>query len=593
MKKLILAFTIFSALTTALKAQSIDNVKKMYMYERYNTAATEAQNLIKSAPTNAEAYYWAIVSLVNNGKSAEATNLVNAGLAATKNDPLVTAAAATVDLFNAKKEDAKVKFEAAYNAAGKKAKAPIILAIGRAHGSVGKNKAEVPYAEAKLKELIAKEANNVEAITLLGDVYRRGDNGASKAVPEYMTALRVNSAYPVAAFRLGQIYQAQDNCAPMKENYTKATTIDPNFMPAWREMFEVFGNKESSCFDFNAAKGYLSNYTAATDQGIETDKITLKFLYFNNEYEKAIAQVNSIEQKYGQNTDADVFLYKALAAKGKGDSITAKNTFDYYFKVQSPEKITFRQYKYAGDIAATIVGKELEAIPYYQKAIALEADTKANLASYNGIVDIYEKKKDYTNAAMELKKLTSTLQTITQAQYYRLGRLYNSNKDFTNSIATFTEMFSKYASDFRAPLWIARNYAETDTSYNGDAVPHFNTYIDMVKADSARNKQGLAEAYTYLTVYNANKNNKATALEYLQKLKWIDPTNSAISQLEQYLGIAPKPVAAPKPTTPAAKTPVKTGTSTTPKTIGTKPATTKPTTTPPKTTTPKTPVKKA
>lgn len=166
---------------------------------------------------------------------------------------------------------------------------------------------------------------------------------------------------------------------------------------------------------------------------------------------------------------------------------------------------------------------------------------------------------------------------------------YNA-QNFTESLRMFTLYANKFPDDYRGHLFSARcNVALDSASKQGLAVPSYEKYLAIAEKDLITNKRGLVEAYSYIIAFNlSNKNDKATATAYLEKLKLADATSPAIADFEAAIkggGRAP----APKPVVNTAPKPAKTTTvkPVTPKPVTPKPAITKPTT--PKPTAPKPP----
>src|ERR1035437_5064605 len=71
-------FTLLFALLLAgnmLFAQTIDDGKKLYTYERYNSALTAFNTLVSANPTNVEAVYWLGQTMIANNNAAGAKDL--------------------------------------------------------------------------------------------------------------------------------------------------------------------------------------------------------------------------------------------------------------------------------------------------------------------------------------------------------------------------------------------------------------------------------------------------------------------------------------------------------------------------------------
>jgi tetratricopeptide (TPR) repeat protein len=559
-------------------AQTVESAKKLFVYEKFASAKAELQKIIAATPNNADANYWLVQTLLQLNDRAGARAAANAGLAATNNSPLMQVAQGSVDLFEDNKAGAKIKFESAITASDKKSLASIYNAIGKAHGSVGFSQSEPDYAIEKLNLALQKEPKNAEILINIGDCYRRKLDGGGNAVSNYMKANVLDPNNALAYYRQGQIYQTQDNCGPMEQNYLMATQKDPNFMPAWRELYDVYVSKESQCYSLDKAKNYLDKYTATAEQGIDLDKIKMKFCYSNNDYACAIAETNKIIEKYGETADIDLLRYKAYILRDMGDSINANAAFDNYFAKQDPAKVGYRVYIRAAEVAMKVAGSEAKAIELYNKSINAQPDSKLNVPAMSAIANYYYKAKDYANAANWFKKLIDISEKPSSTNLFYATVAYYNASNYTEG-AKMGDMYAeKYPADYRGSLWSARNNAQLDTTFTlGLAVPSYEKCVTVAETDIVKNKAPLVEATKYLTAYyGGTKNDKIIAKTYLDKLKLVDSTNASIPELESLITNGK---AAPKVKTPTTPTP-STGTPKTTVPPATKPVV-KPTTTKP------------
>jgi Flp pilus assembly protein TadD len=563
MKKKVLVVVLFMAGFFAVKGQSLENAKKMFTYERFKNAKEELEKIVTATPNNAEAQYWLVQTLLQMGDKVSARTVANTALNASGNNPLALIAVGQVDLFENKKQEARNRFEAAISAADKKSKASILNAVGRAHGLVGISQSDPDYGIEKLKEAAKLDPKNADILVNMGNNYRRKLDGGN-AVGSYLSAVALDPRNATAFYRMGQVYQTQDNCQFLKENYLNATNADPNYMPAWRELFEVYGSKESTCFNIAEAKNYLDKYLASSDPGLESDKIRMKFCYFNGDFNCAIAEADKMIATYGESADMEVLFYKAYIYKDMGDSIKATAAFDNYFaKEKDITKIGYRVYYRAAEVAAKILGNEKKSIGLYQKSIDAQPDAKLNLLAFAKIADIYDTKlKDYLNAALWYKKIIDNKEVPSASNYFSAGVAYYRANDFANGAQIFNTYADKYPTDYRGNFWAARNYAQMDTTNLGLAVPSYEKYVVIATPDSVKLKSGLVEAYRYLIAHYASKGNKDAAKGYLTKLKSLDPTNADIPTLESIInsGKQPTPTKQATPTPKPTSTPVKAGT---------------------------------
>ena len=574
----------------SLQAQSLDNAKQMYYYERYNSANTTLKALVAADAKNAEAQYWLVLTNIMQGNKAAAKATSDASLTANPSSPWSNIAAGHYALAYDDKPAAKIKFETAISFSDKKSMANTIIGIGRAHGSVGISQSEPDYAIEKLNTVLAKDPQNAEALIVLGDCYRRKIDG-SNAVSNYMKVAPTAPQNARATYRIGQVYKTQDNCKSLTNYFTEVTTKDASFMPAWRELYDSYGNDESTCFNIAQARTYLDKFVATSDPGFEVDKIKMEFCYYSKDYTCALGLANEIGKKYDENSAIEMLAWKGYISDKLKDSVAALQYLDEYLtKVKDPKTLDPKVYKKTAEVAAKIPGKEAQFINYYNQYISKVDDPKLKAGAYMKLAEYYEKNKDYINAASWYTKVVDIKTDPSTLEVYKAGLMSYNAQNFTESLRMFTLYANKFPDDYRGHLFSARcNVALDSASKQGLAVPSYEKYLAIAEKDLITNKRGLVEAYSYIIAFNlSNKNDKATATAYLEKLKLADATSPAIADFEAAIkggGRAP----APKPVVNTAPKPAKTTTvkPVTPKPVTPKPAITKPTT--PKPTAPKPP----
>jgi tetratricopeptide (TPR) repeat protein len=563
--KMFLSLVFVSCITASSTfAQSVDNAKKMFQYERYQSAKSELEKIVAATATNADAQYWLILSNLMLGDKANARKIATAALTATNNNALVNVAAGHIELIDEKKPEARSKFETAISLSDKKTLPSILLAIGRANGMVGISQSEPEYGIEKVKQALVKDPTNGELLIALGDCYRRKLD-ASSAVSTYMSIAATSPQSAMASYRLGQVYKAQDNCKILTSKFTEATTKDPNYMAAWRELYDAHANDESACYDIAAARTYLDKYVATSDPGASSDKIKMTFCYYSKDYACALTEATNIANKYGEPIATEMLSWKGYIYEKQNDTLKSFNAFEQYINNQKdPTLIDFRLFKKIGDIALRIAGKDATALSYYEKYLTKTEDKKLKGSVFAKLSSYYEGVKDFKNASTWYRKLLEVKEDATAGDYYKAGIATYNASDYVNAVTVFTTYADKFPTDYRGNFYAARSSALIDTTMEqGLAAPFYEKYLPIAQLDSTKTKNGMVEASKYLFIYNLNiKKDKTTAKAYLEKLRSIDPTNSEIPSFESYLSGAVKQPA-PKKVVPA--TTPKTGTTTTPK----------------------------
>ncbi len=544
----------FIFLVNNATAQSIDNAKKLFNYERYVSAKTELQKLLAADPKNADANYWLVLSnlMMYDMKAAKAS--IAAALAANPNNALITVAAGHVALFDNNKAEARSKFETAISLSDKKTLNQTLIAIGRANGTASIAQSEPDYGIEKLNIALVKEPNNVDILITLGDCYRRKIDG-SNAVQNYTKAANMAPQNPIPVYRMGQVYKTQDNCNSLIKYFTEATTRNAEFMPAYRELFDSYANDESQCYNIANARTFLDKFIATSDPGFDADKIKMTFCYYNKDYACALTEANAISTKYDEKAATDMLLWKGYIYDKTRDSVNALASLESYF-IKQPD-FDYRIYRKAAEIATKVPGKEITAINFYNKYLEKAEDIKAKVFVYTKCAEINERIKNYPEAINWYKKVIEFKDAPTNADYYKLGVAQYNQQDYVGGIATFRTYSEKFATDYRGNFWAARCNAQLDsTGKLGLAIDDYEKCIKIAELEPEKNKKPLVEATKYLIATYVNaKNDKVNAKLNLEKLKLIDPTNGEIVNFEAMLSGAKLPPPPKAVTTPVIKTP--------------------------------------
>src|SRR3954451_15824760 len=112
MKKLtsvILFFVVFQS----LHAQSVDQGRKFFYYQKYNSAKAEFGKILASNPNNIDAVYWLGQTLIEQKDSVAAKALYQKALSSNGNAPLLLAGMGHIELLEGKTNDARQRFETA------------------------------------------------------------------------------------------------------------------------------------------------------------------------------------------------------------------------------------------------------------------------------------------------------------------------------------------------------------------------------------------------------------------------------------------------------------------------------------------------
>ena len=139
LRKTILFFTLSIFSVASLKAQNLDEAKKMVYYEKYESAKKALKAIVDADPNNEEAIYWLGQSMIRPEEStpadwSEAKKLYQSKMS-NKDNNLIMAGIGHVELLEGKVQDARSHFEAAVSLSQNKSIA-VLNAVGYANGGL-------------------------------------------------------------------------------------------------------------------------------------------------------------------------------------------------------------------------------------------------------------------------------------------------------------------------------------------------------------------------------------------------------------------------------------------------------------------------
>jgi tetratricopeptide (TPR) repeat protein len=193
---------------SVVHAQSVDQGKRFYYYERYKSARDVLEKTLASNPNNIDAMYWLGQVLIETKDTAGAKALYQRGLASNGSAPLLLVGMGQIELMEGKTNDAKQRFETAISLTKGK-DVQVLNAIARAN--VEAKAGDATYAIEKATQATQiKGFNDPDTYLLLGDAYRKNIEGGG-AVTAYTKALALNPKLAAAKYKIGKVYLTQNN----------------------------------------------------------------------------------------------------------------------------------------------------------------------------------------------------------------------------------------------------------------------------------------------------------------------------------------------------------------------------------------------
>ena len=426
MKKTVLTLLALSLTAAVSFAQSVDDGIKFLYYQKTKSAKEALQKVVNDKPKDAYAIYWLGQALLDNDEIPAAKALYQKALTDGVNDPWIWIGMGHVEtLENADINSVKQKFEQAITATtatkGKNKGNPdpaILTAIGRAFADGSSKHGDPQYGIDKLKKAVELDVKSPEPYIYMGICYLKlgGDRGG-EAVEAFREATVRVPNYAAGFYRIGYIYQSQNNLEAMNDWYTKAIAADITYAPVYFAYFDYYKDK-----DVNAAKEYLDKYVQYADKDCKTDYFVADYLFRAGKYQESLAKGKTMEAGECKDFPLLQVLY-AYDYDRLGDSVSARAAAQKFLATAPADQILADHYVLAAKISAKFPGSEDSVAAYLNKAIDVDTN-RVNQVSYaNTGAAIFGAAQKY---GRQLKWYTRALKikgdAPSEAEYYRLSK---------------------------------------------------------------------------------------------------------------------------------------------------------------------------
>lgn len=481
---------MFAALfaVQGLIAQIAEGIK-LLNYDKHKSAKEVFQKLYDANTKDPQNIYWlGQAHLAGNGIEvtkqdiAAAKTIYQKGLQEIGSDPLVIVGMGHVEIREGGDiNSAKQKFEQAITATtetkGKNKGKPnptILNAIGRANADGGTKMGDPIYAIDKLKQAGAIDLLNPDIYINMGINYQKtgGENGG-EAVKAYQEALSRDPKNALAMYRIGKIYQSQNNKDLFEQFFNNAIAADPAFPSVYYAYYQYYANR-----DVSKAKDYLDKYVATADKDPRNDLYLADYLFRAGKYDESLAKVKEIEAAVGFKALPRLGVVYAYNYDRKGDSILAKKYIDEFLKTAPAAEIQSTDYELGVKIATKFPGSEALASGYVEKALELDTVKANRIALINNAADVFGKAKAYNEQLKWLKKQMEFKTTLSEADHYKLTSAAFNAKSYQQTI-DFAKAYMQAYSDKPQPYSFFKK-AAMQVSTDSAIIINNLDYLDSV-----------------------------------------------------------------------------------------------------------------
>lgn len=514
-----------SGLNAQAPVSPLNEGLKLMRYEKNKSALTFFKDAYEKNSKDAETIFWyGEAILAQNGSGAPEKVFVQTTKDLFKkaadelgNNAWILVGSAHVQLLesaeaadlNAIKQTLEVAITTSLNTKGKfkgKPSQDIVNAIGYIHSEVPSNVGDHQYAIDKLKETISA----YEGAPVLSSLYvnlginylKLGGENGGEAVTAFLEAISRDpqNAYPY--YRIGKVYQSQNNLESFNEFFKKSLEADPKFAPTYFALYQYYADKNTE-----TAKANLDLFLQNADKDPALDIFNADYLFRAGQYDASLAKAKELESTIGIAALPRLGVLLAYNYDRKGDSIQAKSYIEQFINTSAADKVLNTDYELAVKVLSKFQGNETVLAGILEKAIAVDTVKVNRLKYYKLGADMFEKSNMYVD---ELKWYTNyyTLRGIKdEVYYYKLSSVALNAKDG----AVTTDISKQYIAAFpdrpNGYSFYVKGAKLIDTANNlGVVFQAVTLQNEFLLKDPIKNKQALVNNYyAMMGYYNETK----------------------------------------------------------------------------------------
>ena len=545
MKKLVFLFVGF-AFSTALMAQvapsPLAEGVKLLNYEKNKTALNFFKEAFDKNPGDGETTFWygqAMLAQNYNGISTtesiqNAKDLFQKSLQAKGNDPWLLIGMSHIQSLegadvNAVKQNLEVAITSTLNTKGKykgKPNQDIINAIGYVFAELPISIGDHKYAIDKLKETIsAYDVVNSSLYINLGINYLKlggGENGGD-AVTAFQNAINADAKNAYAYYRIGKVYQTQNNKESLDEYFNKAIAADPAIAPVYFSLYTYYAEVSTVI-----AKTNLDLFLQYADKDPIFEYFSADYLFRSGQFDQSLEKAKAMEAAGSLSIFPGLAVLLAKNYDKKGDTVLARSYIEPYITNTTPDKLINTDYEIAVKILSKFSGSQATLAVILEKAVAADTAKVNKLKYYKLGYEMLEKNNMYTDELKWYANYSALRGVKDEVYYYKTTSIAINAKEGAMASATakkYIETFPDKPNGYSMNVRAARLL---DTANNlGILYEAVTLQNQFLLKDLTKNKQALINNYyTLIGYYNETKSYENAVLMCDKVLEIVpeDPT---------------------------------------------------------------------
>ena len=535
-------FVFYTSLIAQVAPSPLAEGVKMLSYEKNKSALNFFKEAYDKNSADGETTFWygqAMLAQNYNGISTtesiqNAKDLFQKSLQAKGNDPWLLIGMSHIQSLegadvNAVKQNLEVAITSTLNTKGKykgKPNQDIINAIGYVFAELPISIGDHKYAIDKLKETIsAYDVVNSSLYINLGINYLKlggGENGGD-AVTAFQNAINADAKNAYAYYRIGKVYQTQNNKESLDEYFNKAIAADPAIAPVYFSLYTYYAEVSTSI-----AKTNLDLFLQYADKDPIFEYFSADYLFRSGQFDLSLEKAKAMEAAGSLTIFPGLAVLLAKNYDKKGDTVLARSYIEPFITNTTPDKLINTDYEIAVKILSKFSGSQATLAVILEKAIAADTAKVNKLKYYKLGYEMLEKNNMYTDELKWYANYSALRGAKDEVYYYKTTSIAINAKEGAVAsttakeyIAAFPEKPNGYSMNVRAARLL-------DTANNlGVLFEAVNVQNEFLLKDLTKNKQALINNYyTLIGYYNETKSYENAVLMCDKVLEIVpeDPT---------------------------------------------------------------------
>lgn len=533
MKKCVVTLMSFVLVSNVLTAQvpstsPLIEGTKLLNYEKNKSALAFFKEAFDKNQKDGETIFWygqALLSIDGAGlPTAEnikkAKELYQSSLQAMGNDPWLLIGSSHIQLLeganiNLIKQNIEVAITTTLVTKGKAKGKPnpeIINAIGRIFSETPTGVGDHRYAIDKINETISAYETivpsplNASLFIYKGiNFLELGGEFGGDAVTAFTEASNRDPKNAYAYYKIGKIYQSQNNKESFDEYFKKSLDADVNFPLTYFANYLYYADVNT-----DIAKQNLDSYLKLADKDPALDIFNADYLFRAGQYDASLEKAKALEASIGVAALPRLGVLLAYNYDRKGDSTQAKTYIEQFLKVSPADQIVSADYDLAVKVISRFTGNQVALAALLEKAIAADTIKVNKLKYYKLGYEMLEKAGMYADELKWYINYAALRNMKDEVYYYKMASIALNAKNGPTATIVSKEYIAAFPDKPNGYSFNVKGARLIDTANNtGMLLEAVNTQNQFLLKDITKYKQTIV-------------NNYYTLMDYYSQLKQFD-----------------------------------------------------------------------